>query len=187
MISKRIFDITAALLILILTAPILLISILFIMLDSRGSVIYKQDRAGHHGKSFKIIKLRTMVKSADKLGPGLTQKNDMRITRVGRFLRRFSIDEIPQLINVLKGDMSIVGPRPEIISIADNYTADQKKIFDYKPGLTGISQINGRAELPIDEKIRMEIEYYKNADFISNFIIILKTPLVVISNKGNVM
>jgi lipopolysaccharide/colanic/teichoic acid biosynthesis glycosyltransferase len=128
-----------------------------------------------------------MVKDASKLGPEITQENDPRITKVGWFLRRTSLDELPQILNVLFGDMSLVGPRPEVVSIAEEYDEYQKQVLNYKPGITGISQVNGRAALPIHEKIKMEVEYYKQATFLSDLIIILKTPWVLITNKGNIM
>lgn len=127
-----------------------------------------------------------MVDNALKIGPELTQQNDPRITRVGKFLRRTSIDEIPQFINVLKGEMSIVGPRPEITSITAGYTQVQRQVFNFKPGITGISQINGRQMLTPAERVRMEIEYYKNATFVSDIMIMLKTFSVIVSNKGNI-
>jgi len=126
-----------------------------------------------------------MVFNALKIGPELTQKDDPRITRVGKLLRRTSVDEIPQVINVLKGEMSIVGPRPEIISITSNYTDKQKLIFNYKPGITGFSQIHGRQLLSPEERIALELDYYERAGFWSDLLVAIKTISVIISNKGN--
>ncbi|MCK6603980.1 MAG: sugar transferase [Ignavibacteriaceae bacterium] len=170
---------------LIVSFPVLLICMIAIKLESKGSALYFQTRTGYKGNNFKLVKLRVMVENADKIGPVLTQENDPRVTKVGKFLRRISIDEMPQTINVLKGEMSIIGPRPEVTSITAGYTPEQKKIFNFKPGLTGIAQVNGRQLIPYEEKLKMEIEYYEKANFWSDIKILLKTPLVVITNKGN--
>ena len=127
-----------------------------------------------------------MVHNALQIGPQLTQVNDPRITRVGKFLRRTSIDEIPQAINVLKGEMSLVGPRPEIVSITKQYTDEQKKVFNYKPGITGYSQVNGRQTLSPEERVKMETEYYSKANFRSDLKLIFNTFKVIVSNEGNI-
>lgn len=185
-ILKRIFDLLLSSLILIFSLPTFFIIAIAIKLDSKGPVFFIHERTGMNGKNFKMIKFRGMVDNALKIGPELTQQNDPRITRVGKFLRRTSIDEIPQFINVLKGEMSIVGPRPEITSITAGYTQVQRQVFNFKPGITGISQINGRQMLTPAERVRMEIEYYKNATFVSDIMIMLKTFSVIVSNKGNI-
>ena len=133
-----------------------------------------------------MIKLRGMVKNASKIGPLLTQVNDSRVTRVGKFLRRTSIDEIPQVINVLKGEMSLIGPRPEIVSITEKYNEEQKKVFNFKPGITGFSQVNGRQMLTPEKRIKMEVEYYSKENFWSDLKITLLTFKVVLNNKGNI-
>ena len=133
-----------------------------------------------------MFKLRGMVENALEIGPNLTQVNDPRLTKTGKLFRRLSIDEIPQFINVLFGSMSIVGPRPEILDITNDYSKEQKKVFQFTPGITGFSQINGRQMLTPEERTRMEVEYYCNATFISDLLILLKTPLVVLTNEGNV-
>lgn len=183
---KRLTDIFFSLLILLLFSPVLLVAALLIKLESKGPVFFLHERAGYKGKPFKLYKLRGMVDNALSIGPELTQINDPRITKVGKFLRRTSIDEIPNFINVLKGEMSVVGPRPDIFSITNNYTEDQKQVFNFKPGVTGISQINGRQMLDPADRVRMEISYYNNETFISDFIVLLKTFKVVFSNEGNV-
>jgi lipopolysaccharide/colanic/teichoic acid biosynthesis glycosyltransferase len=185
-ILRRIFDLLLSSLILIFSLPIFFIIAIAIKLDSKGPVFFIHERTGMNGKNFKMIKFRGMVDNALAIGPEITQQNDPRITRVGKFLRRTSIDEIPQFINVLKGEMSIVGPRPEITSITAGYTQGEKNVFNFKPGITGISQINGRQMLLPSERVRMEIEYYKNATFVSDIMIILKTFSVIVSNKGNI-
>jgi lipopolysaccharide/colanic/teichoic acid biosynthesis glycosyltransferase len=182
---KRLTDLFFSLTILIISSPFLIIAALAIKIDSKGPIFFVQRRTGFNGKSFKMIKFRGMVNNALEVGPELTQKDDPRITRVGKFLRRTSIDEIPQVINVLKGEMSIVGPRPEIISITNKYTNKQKLIFNCKPGITGFSQIHGRQLLTPEERIAMELDYYANAGFWTDLIVALKTISVIVSNKGN--
>jgi lipopolysaccharide/colanic/teichoic acid biosynthesis glycosyltransferase len=182
---KRLTDVIFSALVLILASPILLFVALAIKLESKGPVLFIQERAGLSGKNFKLYKFRGMVDNATLYGPELTQVNDPRITKVGKFLRRTSIDEIPNFFNVLLGDMSIVGPRPEIISITVNYNEELRKVFDYKPGITGYSQINGRQMLSPEQRTHMEIYYYSSANFWSDLIIILKTIAVVITNHGN--
>lgn len=182
---KRLTDIIFSVLVLTLTSPILLLTALAIKFESKGPVLFIQERSGLSGKIFKLYKFRGMIDNATLYGPELTQVNDPRITKVGKFLRRTSIDEIPNFINVLRGDMSIVGPRPEIISITKNYNEELRKVFDYKPGITGYSQINGRQMLSPLQRTQMEIRYYSSANFWSDSIITLKTIAVVITNHGN--
>jgi lipopolysaccharide/colanic/teichoic acid biosynthesis glycosyltransferase len=183
---KRFTDILISTIILILTSPILLLVALAIKIESQGPVIFLHERTGYKGKRFNLIKFRGMVHHALEVGPELTQINDPRITKVGKFLRRTSIDEIPNFINVLKGEMTIIGPRPDIPSITDQYTKEQSKIFEFKPGVTGISQINGRQMLTPDGRIKMELDYYDKANFFSDLIVFFKTFIVVFNNKGNV-
>ena len=183
---KRFTDILFSILILILTSPILLISAIAIKLDSEGSVFFVQERTGLNGKPFRMIKLRGMVKNASEIGPPITQIKDSRITRVGKFLRRTSIDEIPQVINVLKGEMSLIGPRPEIVSITKTYNEEQRKVFKFKPGITGYSQVNGRQTLTPEERIKMEVDYYSKANFWSDLKITFSTFKVVLNNEGNI-
>jgi lipopolysaccharide/colanic/teichoic acid biosynthesis glycosyltransferase len=182
----RITDILISCFVLLVSLPVFLISALAIKLESKGPVFFIHERTGYKGEKFKMIKFRGMVDNALEIGPELTQKDDPRITRVGKFLRRTSIDELPQFINVLKGEMSIIGPRPEIASITNNYNTEQREVFNYKPGITGISQINGRQMLTPDKRIKMEIDYYRRATITSNVKVFLKTFKVVLSNEGNV-
>ncbi len=184
---KAVTDIVFAGLALILVSPILAISAVAIKLTSPGPVFFTQTRVGLGEKPFRIYKLRTMVKDAERAGPALTQRGDPRVTRLGRFLRRASVDELPQLLNVLRGDMSLVGPRPEVPSEASRYPVELREVFQFKPGITGISQISGRAALPTQQKVRMEIDYGRRAGFWSDLLIVLKTPLALITGKGNVM
>ena len=183
---KRFTDILVSLFSLIISFPIFLISAISIKLDSKGPVFFLHERTGLNGKPFMMIKFRGMIDNALNFGPGITQVNDPRITKVGKFLRRTSVDELPQLINVLKGEMSIIGPRPEITSITSKYSDYQKRVFQFLPGITGISQINGRQTLTPEERTAMEIEYYSNETFFRDMKIFIKTFWVIISNKGNI-
>lgn len=183
---KRFSDIIISTFSLIITSPIFLISAVSIKLESRGPVFFLHERTGLNGKPFKMIKFRGMVDNALSFGPGITQKNDPRITKVGKFLRRTSIDELPQLINVLKGEMSIIGPRPEITNITSEYNELQKRVFNFLPGITGISQISGRQSLTPEQRTEMEINYYSNETFLGDIKIFIITFWVIISNEGNI-
>jgi lipopolysaccharide/colanic/teichoic acid biosynthesis glycosyltransferase len=183
---KRFTDIFFSLLILIITSPVLAVSALAIRLESKGPSLFIHERVGLGGKNFRMIKFRGMVNNALQIGPELTQENDPRLTATGKFLRRTSIDEIPNFINVLKGEMSIVGPRPEMPSLTSGYNERQKEIFNFKPGVTGYSQVNGRQKMTPEERVEMEIKYYRNAGFWSDLGIIVKTFKVVITNDGNI-
>lgn len=183
---KRFTDIIISFVSLIISSPIFLISAILIKLESKGPIFFLHERTGLNGKPFNMIKFRGMIDNALSFGPGITQKDDPRITKVGKFLRRTSIDELPQLINVLKGEMSIIGPRPEIISITAQYTKSQKKVFDFVPGITGISQINGRQTLTPEQRTQMELNYYSNETFLEDLKIFFITFWVIISNEGNI-
>jgi len=183
---KRFSDIIISTFSLIIISPLFLLLAIAVKLDSRGPVFFLHERTGLNGKPFKMIKFRGMIDNALSFGPGITQKNDPRITRVGKFLRRTSIDELPQLINVLKGEMSIIGPRPEITSITAEYTELQKRVFNFLPGLTGISQVNGRQTLTPEQRTEMEINYYSNETFLGDVKIFFLTFWVIISNEGNI-
>jgi lipopolysaccharide/colanic/teichoic acid biosynthesis glycosyltransferase len=183
---KRFTDIVISIISLVLTIPIFILSAFTIKLESKGPVFFIQKRAGLNGKAFNMIKFRGMIDNAINYGPELTQQNDPRVTKVGRFLRRTSIDELPQLINVLKGEMSIIGPRPEILSITSKYSDEHKAVFKFIPGITGYSQINGRQMLTPEQRTKMEIDYYNNESFWGDLKIMLKTFFVVISNEGNI-
>ena len=182
---KRLTDIIISIFVLFITSPVLIISALAIKLESKGPALFIQERTGLLGKNFKMFKFRGMIDNALSYGPELTQVDDPRITKVGKFLRRTSIDEIPNFINVLLGEMSIIGPRPEIVSITIGYSDEQKKVFQFKPGITGYSQINGRQMLSPEDRVRMEIEYYQNENFHRDISLLFQTIKVVITNKGN--
>ena len=181
---KRSVDILLAVLLLAVTAPILLVVCLAIVVDSPGSPLYRQWRMGRAGRPFQIVKLRTMVPNAHRLGPELTQHRDPRITRVGSVLRRWSIDELPQLVNVLAGHMSLVGPRPEIVSIVEMYTPQQREVFRVRPGMTGWAQVNGRDDLPIPEKLEFDREYVARRSTLMDLSIMARTASVVVTGRG---
>lgn len=182
---KRLTDIVLSFLILVFTLPITLIAAAAVKIETAGPVFFIHERTGLGGKNFRMIKFRGMVNNALSIGPVLTQVNDPRLTKVGKFLRRTSIDEIPNFINVLKGDMSIVGPRPEMPSLTAEYSDYERQIFNYKPGVTGFSQVNGRQMMTPQQRTEMELKYYSNANFWSDMVILLKTFKVVVSNEGN--
>jgi len=183
---KRLTDVLFSLFILLIFSPIILIAAFAIKVETDGPVFFLHERTGYKGKKFKLYKLRGMVKNALEIGPGLTQVNDPRLTKVGKILRRASIDEIPNFINVLKGEMCLVGPRPDITEITDCYSKEERVVLEFKPGVTGISQVNGRQTLTPSERVKMEINYYKNATFLCDLLIMIKTIKVVFNNRGNI-
>lgn len=157
---RRIFDVCAAAMALVLASPLLLIAAVAIKLTSRGPVLYRQERVGKDGSLFEMLKLRTMVQGAEHVGARLAvDRGDARITRVGRVLRRTSVDELPNLVNVLRGDMSIIGPRPTVKVQVDQYTERQRRRLELRPGITGWAQVNGRASLSWPARIEMDIDY----------------------------
>jgi len=165
---------------LVLTCPLLGLAALGVKLGDRGPVFYRQTRVGLDGEDFELLKLRTMVVGAEKLGAGFAvDKGDPRITRVGRFLRRASIDELPQLWNVLRGDMSVIGPRPTLRYQVEQYDAHQRRRLDVKPGLTGWAQVNGRAALPWPERIELDVWYVEHRSRRVDAQILLRTPLAL--------
>lgn len=181
-ILKRTLDIIISLVSLVLLSPLLIVVAILIKIDSKGSVIFKHKRVGLNGKAIYVYKFRTMVENADKIGPHYTLPQDDRVTNIGKKLRRLSLDEIPQLINILKGEMSIVGPRP--VSYKDVLTKQQQIRAKVKPGLTGLAQVNGRSLLTADEKNYYDIFYIENNNLIMDIKIILKTFDVVFKGKG---
>ncbi len=146
MTRKRLFDIFASTIGLLLSLPLFLIAGIAIKLSSRGPVFYRGKRIGRHGESFRMYKFRSMVINAAEIGPSVTCQNDPRITKVGRFLRGSKLDEVPQLINVLKGDMSLVGPRPETDDHVLHYTPEQRQVLNVRPGIAGLAQIEWHDE-----------------------------------------
>jgi len=182
---SRVLDIVLAGIGLVLAAPVLLIAAVAIKLDSRGPVIYRQRRVGKDGKPFDVLKLRTMVTGAEHMGAGLAvSEGDTRITRVGRLLRRTSLDEVPNLVNVLRGDMAIVGPRPTVPIQVDRYTQRQRGRLSVKPGITGWAQVNGRTELPWDERIELDLWYIEHRSWRLDLRILWRTLRMVLGGEG---
>jgi lipopolysaccharide/colanic/teichoic acid biosynthesis glycosyltransferase len=165
---------------LALASPFLAVSALAIKLDDRGPFLYRQRRVGRDGTEFELVKLRTMVVGAEKQGAGwAVNRGDPRITRVGRVLRRLSLDELPQLWNVVRGDMSLIGPRPTLKYQVDRYTDHQRRRLDVKPGITGWAQIHGRAALPWEERIELDVWYVEHRSPRVDLKILLRTPLAL--------
>jgi lipopolysaccharide/colanic/teichoic acid biosynthesis glycosyltransferase len=182
---KRALDLVIAVPATILTAPIIGVLALAIRLESPGHPIYTQTRAGRDAERFQIYKLRTMVHGAEFTGAGLAiQEGDDRITRLGQFLRRYSLDELPNLWNVVRGEMSIVGPRPTLPVQVDQYTERQRGRLSVKPGLTGWAQINGRASLPWTERIELDLWYVEHRTLALDLRIIARTLGMVLSGQG---
>lgn len=186
-ILKNIFDYIVAGISLILLFPIFVIIGILIKIDSKGPIFFKQERLGKNGKIFKIYKFRTMVNNAINLGKGLSiQKNDSRITKIGNFLRKTSLDELPQFINILKGEMSFVGPRPPVPYHPykyENYTNKKRKRFVMKPGVTGLAQISGRNNLTWDERIEYDIKYVEEFNFFYDIKILFNTAYKVVKKE----
>jgi lipopolysaccharide/colanic/teichoic acid biosynthesis glycosyltransferase len=182
---RRAFDIVVAGIALLFFSPVLLAAMIAIRLESPGSPIYRQRRVGLNGEEFDVLKLRTMVTGAEHIGAGMAiDEGDTRITRVGGFLRRTSLDEIPNLINVLKGDMAIIGPRPTIPVQVAQYTERQRGRLTVKPGLTGWAQVNGRAALPWSERIELDLWYIEHRSWRLDLQILLRTARMVLSGHG---
>ncbi|MDA1502289.1 sugar transferase [Bacillus cereus group sp. TH43LC] len=184
---KYIIDILFSLIGLFFLWPIILIFSLLIILESPGSPFYLQERVGLKEKKFRVIKLRSMRNDAEKNGAKWAEKNDPRITKIGAFIRRTRVDELPQLINILKGDMSLVGPRPEREIFTEKFEAEIpgfKKRLEVKPGLTGWAQVNGGYEITPKEKLKLDIYYINHANLLLDLKIIIKTIKVVMTGDG---
>ncbi|HIP70426.1 MAG TPA: sugar transferase, partial [Anaerolineae bacterium] len=192
---KRMFDLALGSVMLLFWLPILAVVALAVKLDSPGPVFFRQERVGENGRIFRMIKFRTMVPGAEKMQTEISElnddgkiifkhPNDPRVTRVGRFLRRTSLDEMPQLFNVLKGDMSLVGPRPELPWLLDQYEIWQRKRFAVPQGMTGWWQVNGRSDKPMHLNTEDDIYYVQNYSLWMDIYIIIKTPWVVLRGKG---
>ena len=182
---RRAFDIVVAGAALLFFSPVLLLAMLAIRLESPGSPIYRQRRVGLDGEEFDVLKLRTMVTGAEHIGAGMAiDEGDTRITRVGEFLRRTSLDEIPNLINILRGDMAVIGPRPTIPIQFAQYTDRQRGRLAVKPGLTGWAQVNGRAALPWPDRIELDLWYIEHRSWRLDFQILMRTARMVLSGHG---
>ena len=181
---KGTIDIIISLPVIILLSPVFIVITIFVRLTSKGPAIFKQERAGKNGKPFVFYKFRTMKLDVEPFGPSPKSAKDPRLTKVGRFLREYSLDELPQLFNVLKGDMSIVGPRPLYLSQMAEWSERQKKRLLVKPGLTGLAQISGRGELTHEEKLELDVKYVETASLWLDLKIILATVANVFKRKN---
>jgi lipopolysaccharide/colanic/teichoic acid biosynthesis glycosyltransferase len=166
---------------LALASPVLVLAALAVKLGDGGPVLFKQTRVGKDGRNFELLKLRTMVVDAETKGAGYAvDRGDSRITRAGRFLRRMSFDELPQLWNVVRGDMSIIGPRPTLRYQVEKYSERQRRRLDVLPGITGWAQIHGRASLSWDERIELDVWYVEHRSPLTDVLILLRTPLALL-------
>ena len=170
---------------LALASPLLIVAAAAIRLESRGGVIYRHERIGRDGVPFELWKLRTMVSGAERMGAGLyIEPGDARITRVGARLRRFSLDELPNLVNVLRGEMSIVGPRPTVAVQVDRYTPRQRRRLEVKPGITGWAQVNGRASISWPDRIELDVWYVDHRSLWLDLKILVRTARLLVSGQG---
>ena len=194
-VIKRIIDIVASFTGLIVLSPLMLVVSILIKLESKGEVIFKQKRVGLNGKEFYMYKFRSMVINAEELkaelesqnemsGPMFKMKDDPRITKIGKFIRKTSIDELPQLINVIKGDMSLVGPRPSLPKEVEEFETWMRERLEVKPGLTCIWQISGRNSIDFEDWMKLDIKYVRERSFTLDMKLILKTVLVLFGDKN---
>ncbi len=183
--GKRVFDLVISASALIVLAPLIALIALAIKRDDRGPILFVQERVGKNRRNFRCDKFRTMVLGAEKIGSGFTVvENDARITRVGRLLRNWTLDEIPQLLNVLKGDMSIVGPRPWVPSQAAYCSDEDSRRFNFKPGMAGWAWIHGRNRLPWAERVRLDLDYVDHWSLKLDFSILAKAFVLLIRRDG---
>jgi lipopolysaccharide/colanic/teichoic acid biosynthesis glycosyltransferase len=181
----RALDILIATLALLLLSPVLLVAAIAIKLGSRGPVLYRQRRVGLHGEEFEMLKLRTMVEGSDPVGVGtVVTREDPRVTGAGRVLRRTSLDEIPNLVNVLRGEMAIVGPRPTIPAQVKDYTPRQHRRHEVRPGITGWAQVQGRAGIPWEERIELDVEYVERRSATLDARILARTAWLLVTGHG---
>jgi lipopolysaccharide/colanic/teichoic acid biosynthesis glycosyltransferase len=181
----RALDLLIAGVALVLASPVIAIAAIAIKLGSPGPVIYRSRRSGLDGREFDLLKLRTMKVGSDPVGVGTpVLAGDARVTRVGHFLRRFSLDELPNLVNVLRGEMAIVGPRPTLPAQVADYTPHQRRRLDVKPGLTGWAQVNGRAGIPWEERIELDVWYVEHRTPTLDLRILLRTARLLVTGHG---
>jgi lipopolysaccharide/colanic/teichoic acid biosynthesis glycosyltransferase len=181
----RVADIVLASLALVIASPILLIAALAIKLGSRGRVVYRSRRVGRDGAEFELYKLRTMYVGNDPVGVGTpVLGRDPRVTGAGHLLRRFSLDELPNLVNVLRGEMAVVGPRPTLAAQVEDYTAHQRRRLEVRPGLTGWAQVNGRAGIPWEERIELDVWYVDHRSLSLDLRILLRTARLLVTGHG---
>jgi len=181
----RALELAIALAVLAFAAPLLALAAIAIKLDSRGPVIYRARRVGRAGVEFELYKLRTMHGGNDPVGVGApVLAGDARVTRVGGLLRRFSLDEIPNLVNVVRGEMAVVGPRPTLAAQVADYTPRQRRRLEVKPGITGWAQVNGRAEIPWEERIELDLEYVERRSLALDLRILARTAQLLLTGRG---
>jgi lipopolysaccharide/colanic/teichoic acid biosynthesis glycosyltransferase len=182
---SRALDVAIAASLLILASPLLAAAAAAIKLESRGPAFYRQRRVGKDGRPFELWKLRTMVPGAEAMGAGIyVLEGDPRITRLGRVLRRLSLDELPNLVNVLKGEMAMVGPRPTIQEQVDRYTERQRRRLEVKPGITGWAQVNGRVSLPWPERIELDVWYVEHRSLWLDLKVLALTVKLLVTGRG---
>ncbi len=195
LIAKRLFDVAVCLFLLPVVLPVMALVALAIRLDSKGGVLFQQTRIGRHGEPFTCLKFRSMYTNAEEIkanlmtqnesdGPVFKMKNDPRITKVGSIIRKLSLDELPQVFNVINGDMSLVGPRPAVPSEVVQYTDKQMKRLDAIPGLTGLQQVSGRSDLDFESWINYDLQYIEDQCVINDIKILLRTVPAVVTGKG---
>ena len=183
---KRFFDVFFSILLIFILLPLFGLVAIAVFLQDRGPVFFKQKRVGYNGKMFFMLKFRTMIVGAEQKGTYFTKDNDSRITKLGKLLRKTSLDEIPQLLNVFMGDMSFVGPRPDVIQQRELYTDDEWRArCSVRPGITGLAQATLRSQATIEERKSMDLQYVKNKSFLFDLKIILMTLKQVIIKGGN--
>jgi len=183
-IIKRLIDILLTLLAVVILLPVFVVLVIIIRLTSKGAAVFKQQRAGKNGKPFTFYKFRTMRTDADPFGASPKSGDDARLTKIGKFLREYSLDELPQLFNILKGEMSLVGPRPLYMQQIVEWDERQRRRLEVKPGLTGLAQISGRGELTCEEKLELDVKYVETTSFASDIKIIFATAMQVICRKS---
>ncbi len=184
-VIRRAVDIVVSATLLALASPVVAVAAVAIRVESPGPAIYRQRRIGKAGRPFEVLKLRTMVQGAEAIGAGLAvNENDARITRVGAFLRRTSLDELPNLLNVLRGEMSLIGPRPTLPAQVASYTPRQRGRLAVRPGITGWAQVNGRASLPWSERIELDLYYIEHRSLALDLRILWRTPAMVLGGSG---
>jgi lipopolysaccharide/colanic/teichoic acid biosynthesis glycosyltransferase len=184
-VVRRAFDVAVAGAGLVLSSPVLALAMVAIRLESRGGAIYRQRRVGKDGREFDVLKLRTMVDGAEHIGAGLAvNTGDARITRIGKLLRRTSLDELPNLVNVLKGEMAIVGPRPTLPSQVAQYTERERGRLAIRPGITGWAQVNGRTSLPWAQRIELDLWYIEHRTWRLDLTILWRSARMVVGGEG---
>ncbi len=182
---RRAIDIVVGSLALVIAAPVIALAMGAIRLESRGHPIYRQRRIGRDGRGFDLLKLRTMVDGAERMGAGLAiNENDPRVTRAGALLRRTSLDELPNLLNVVRGEMSLIGPRPTIPVQVAQYTERQRGRLQIRPGITGWAQVNGRTALPWSERIELDLHYVEHRSLMLDLRILWRTVTIVLGGSG---